>query len=405
MRFFQWTAVIFTNIIFAGTLSATNLGSSSVPMEQIQVPHCLLNQLLPKYQVLAENTEFKILNVPSKDLNQIALLADEAGCGRFVNVSQHLIQGEDAKSLQKLQANYLLSKPLKKGATFRNADDLYTIEHEVLVNEALPKITRKNIMATLRHLTEYNNRSATKRYGVDAAKWLKESFDNMALNASRGDTDSWFVATGSPYIQDSVVTVVGKNINAPAIVIGAHMDTLDGFMPGADDDGSGSATLMEVARVFLDMKIEQKNPIYFIWYAAEERGLVGSQRVVDDFLNKHIPVKAVMQLDMTGFRNVKSDPTMWVFTDYTDAGLNYFIKQLIETYVDVPVGESQCGYGCSDHASWTAQGIPAAFPCETSFEDHNKAIHSPYDTIDLLTPKHMVNFAKLGLAFAIELVG
>ena len=87
------------------------------------------------------------------------------------------------------------------------------------------------------------------------------------------------------------------------------MDTLDGRMPGAGDDGSGSSSVMEMARILLSSKINFKRPIYIIWYAAEERGLVGSQYVVEHFIDNSIPVKAAIQFDMTGYRvNPKIQP-------------------------------------------------------------------------------------------------
>ncbi len=104
-------------------------------------------------------------------------------------------------------------------------------------------------------------------------------------------------------------------------------------------------------------------PIYFVWYSAEELGLVGSKYVVADFTKKKIPVAAALQLDMTGYENEK-DPTIWLMTDEqdTDKNLNAFMRELIKTYVKVPTRNSQCGYACSDHASWQAAGIPASFP-------------------------------------------
>ena len=69
----------------------------------------------------------------------------------------------------------------------------------------------------------------------------------------------------------------------------------------------------------------------------------------------------------------------------------------------MPVDYSSCGYGCSDHASWTKAGVPAAFPCESNFDEHNPYIHSASDTMSLLSLEHMTNFAKLAVAFAIEL--
>ena len=106
---------------------------------------------------------------------------------------------------------------------------------------------------------------------------------------------------------------------------------------------------------------------------------------------------------MTGYRTDPKDPTMWVFTDHTDRGLSNYVAKLIDTYVKVPVDYSTCGYGCSDHASWDDEEVPAAFPCETSFEAHNPYIHSEADSMSLLSLEHMTNFTKLAVAFAIEL--
>jgi len=169
-----------------------------------------------------------------------------------------------------------------------------------------------------------------------------------------------------------------------------------------DDDGSGSVTVLEVARTLLQSGMHFKKPIYFIWYAAEEQGEVGSQIVVEEFKNKNIPVSAVLQLDMTGYA-YENDPTLWLMTDYVDDDLTNYLKQLISTYVKKPVGESSCGYACSDHASWNQEGIPAVMPFESTFEHMNPAYHSSEDTIDKLTLSHMHDFAKLGVAFAVEL--
>lgn len=396
MRFQHWIIALSTGLVLVSTPLAAG---KAVVTEQLQMPQCLASQLPSEYRVLAENMDFKIVDVPFADLNKISLLADKVHCGRFVNVSHRFALG--ALATRKNFANHILSESTKK--TDSTEDVSYPIRHAADVSEAISEVKVANILATLTHLTSYENRSATKPSGVHTAEWLKASFETMANKNNRKDAASWFVKTGTRYVQPSLVTVIGKDINAPAIVIGAHMDTLDGRMPGAGDDGSGSASVMEMARVLLESPLKLKRPVYFIWYAAEERGLVGSHFVVADFIEKKIPVKAAIQFDMTGFRNKASDPTMWVYRDYTDNKLTDFVASLIETYIGVPVAESSCGYGCSDHASWMKQGIPAAFPCETDFDNHNKYIHTSQDTADRLTPEHMVNFTRLGLAFAIEL--
>lgn len=391
MRLNQRMALITSGLVLAST---SLMASSLTVYEPLQMPQCLASHLGKQYELLAENKEFKVLKVPAAEVESLVLLADQVHCGHFVNLSAKI----NAHQSWSLQAQQILAQ--KAVSPIAPLD--YPLTHQAQVNPLLSQINSAAIWDTLTHLTSYPNRSATKQSGVDAAKWLQAQFEQMAREYGRTDTDTFLVKTGR-YKQPSVVTVIGKDIKAPAVVLGAHSDTLDGRMPGAGDDGSGSASLMEAARVLLSSRTPLKNPVYIIWYAAEERGLVGSQYVVDYFQSHAIKVKAAIQLDMTGYRVQADDPTMWVFTDYTDKGLSQFVAQLIQTYIKVPVAYSRCGYGCSDHASWTEIGVPAAFPCESNFEQHNPYIHSSSDTMALLNLEHMTHFSQLALAFAIEL--
>lgn len=394
MQVNYWRSLIGCGLFYAGC-------SMSLPVlihEQVQVPQCLAGQITDEHQILAENSEFKIINLPADDLGQLTLLADKVGCGHFKNVSSQF--AANTRYSQEQLAQRLLLKKTPRASKVTLAT--YELNHPEEVNAAISAVIPEHITATLTHLTAYHNRSATKDTGVEAAIWIKAQFEQMAANKARSDTRTFLVKTGR-YKQPSVVTVIGKDIKAPAVILGAHIDTLDGRMPGAGDDASGSASLLEAARVLLASETPLKNPVYLIWYAAEERGLVGSQYVVQEFIKQSIAVKAVVQMDMTGYRVDRNDPTMWVYTDYTDKKLNQFVAKLIDSYIHVPVGYSQCGYGCSDHASWDEEGIPAAFPCESNFDEHNPHIHTSKDTADLLSLEHMANFSKLALAFAIEL--
>ncbi|RUQ88685.1 aminopeptidase LapA [Legionella septentrionalis] len=382
-------------------LSYSLTAKTPLVKEQVQLPACLANNIKFAHKILAENAQYKIIELNLHDLDTLSQLAEQIHCGHFVNVS-HLISSESLTKRQETAAA-LLDKPAH-ARTFAGDNRL---RHQKLVRKALQQIDLQAMWQTITHLSAFVNRSAFNENGVKTAEWIKEQVDRLILEHGNKDAETFYVQTRAPYVQPSVVTVIGKSKKAPAIVIGAHMDTLgrDGMdrMPGADDDATGSATAMEIARILLAADIQFKRPIYIIWYAAEERGLVGSQQVVQDFMQKSIPVHAVLQLDMTGYRHHAKDNTMWIFTDYTNQKLNRFLAQLIKAYIKVPVAYSQCGYGCSDHASWTQEGIPASFPCETSFEDHNPFIHTAADGMNLLNQQHMRNYTKLGLAFAIEL--
>lgn len=66
---------------------------------------------------------------------------------------------------------------------------------------------------------------------------------------------------------------------------------------------------------------------------------------------------------------------------------------------------SQCGYGCSDHASWNAQGYPTALPFEGLFANINPKIHTSGDTTSVsgFSWTHTLEYTKIAAAFAYEL--
>eukprot|EP01032_Pedospumella_encystans_P012646 gene12646-14618_t len=113
--------------------------------------------------------------------------------------------------------------------------------------------------------------------------------------------------------------------------------------------------MTEALRVMIASGYKPRRTIKMIGYAAEEVGLRGSQEIAQYHKNNNINVVGVMQLDMTNYKGSASD--IFIYTDYTDSQQNTFLANLITTYQPtLSIGYDKCGYGCSDHASWTAAG-------------------------------------------------
>jgi leucyl aminopeptidase len=211
------------------------------------------------------------------------------------------------------------------------------------------------------------------------------------------------------YAQKSVImTIRGTTRPDEIVVIGGHLDSIalggkNANAPGADDDASGVATLTEVARVLLQSGYRPERTIQLMAYAAEEVGLRGSLAIARDYAKRKVDVIGALQLDMTNYQG--SDKDIWLMKDFTDAKQNAFLVKLIETYVDATYGFDACGYACSDHASWTRIGVPASMPFESRMNDRNKQIHTKKDTLELSNNNaaHAAKFARLGVAYAIEL--
>jgi len=181
--------------------------------------------------------------------------------------------------------------------------------------------------------------------------------------------------------------------------------------PGADDDGSGTMTILEAFKALLtDKNItsgQAENTLEFHWYSAEEGGLLGSQAIFSAYEKADRDVKAMLQQDMTGYIKGTLDAglkeSVGVITDFVDTGLTEFIKKVIEEYCSIPYVETKCGYACSDHASASKAGYPSAFVIESAFEYSDHSIHTSGDTLDKLDFQHILEHAKMTVGFAYEL--
>ena len=150
----------------------------------------------------------------------------------------------------------------------------------------------------------------------------------------------------------------------------------------------------------MDEGYQPLRTIQIMGFAAEEVGLRGSKAIAERYRAEGKNVVGMAQFDMTGRHGSSADIVM--MTDYTNAAQNQFIAELISTYQpSISYGFDQCGYGCSDHASWYQQGFAASMPFESKMADINRAIHTRQDTA--FDAEHAKKFAKLALSFVAEL--
>jgi leucyl aminopeptidase len=266
-------------------------------------------------------------------------------------------------------------------------------------------IQEDQIRGTIRELSSMQNRYYQSKHGAEASLWMQDKWKKLA--GSRDDVTIELFDQG--YAQKSVImTITGTTKPDEIIVIGGHLDSIalggkNANAPGADDDASGIATLTEVARVLLADGYRPERTIKFMAYAAEEVGLRGSLAIARDYQKRRVNVVGALQLDMTNYAG--SDKDIWLMKDFTDAQQNAFLVALIETYVGATYGFDACGYACSDHASWTRIGVPASMPFESRMNERNKHIHTKKDTLELSdnNAQHAVKFARLGVAYAVEM--
>ena len=177
----------------------------------------------------------------------------------------------------------------------------------------------------------------------------------------------------------AVVPGKDKHLRNEYIVVGSHYDHLGmggqgsgsrrpdtlGVHPGADDNASGDAVVLELARHF--KKARSPRSLIFMFFGAEEQGLVGSKKFLEwmkqeDNQRKNLPnnikgIVAMVNLDMVGRMR---DHALSVSGTGTSSGFKAMAEQVAEQK-NLHVTCVPDGYGPSDQASFVAADIPVLF--------------------------------------------
>jgi Peptidase family M28 len=166
------------------------------------------------------------------------------------------------------------------------------------------------------------------------------------------------------YPTSNVIAETRKGDPNNVIVVGAHLDSV-GVGPGINDNGSGSATILEIAEQVA--KVTPRNKIRFIWFGAEEHGLLGSEAYIDSLPeSERDKIAAMLNFDMVGSPNFvrfvydgdlsDSDPPPGgapeASADIEQLFLDYFAKHGLAT-------EPTAFDGRSDYGPFIFAGIPA----------------------------------------------
>lgn len=184
------------------------------------------------------------------------------------------------------------------------------------------------------------------------------------------------------------------------VVVGAHFDHLGmggmgsnsrvqdtvGVHPGADDNASGVASVIELAGYLSSVREQLKRSVLFVAFTGEEMGLLGSKYFVS---NSPVPLKrisAMVNLDMVGRPNEEKRLTI------TGTGTALEMDSLLGTVGqgELAWAKSPEGFGPSDHASFYTAGVPVLYFSTGAHLDY----HTPGDTPDKLDYENMEAIAK-----------
>lgn len=173
----------------------------------------------------------------------------------------------------------------------------------------------------LEHLTSFYNRLYNGPTGEKSSQWLHNHIAGIIAESPFHSHISLEYFTHT-FPQSSIIARFEpkvRDFSKPLTILGAHQDSANYLFPllpapGADDDGSGSITILEAFRVLAESGyIPYGGPVEFHWYAAEEAGNLGSGAIAAYKKKEGATIGAMMEFDATGFISRKSTESIGKF--------------------------------------------------------------------------------------------
>jgi len=296
----------------------------------------------------------------------------------------------------------LTAKPMHySGVTPPATDDFHPLVQE-MVNQVSQAQCTQNVLALQNFITR-NTRTANCD---SAAAWILSQFQSYGLNASY----DYFQLSGMTK-RNVIGELPGLLYPDSIVFVVAHYDATAGSpsspepnAPGADDNGSGTAAVIECARILSTYDFEKT--IRFCAFAGEEQGLVGSEDYVSNLISQGAHVVGAYDCDMIAWSG--SDPLPFDLVLYCDnnprsQAMANKVAEAVATFIPgtleplVTVAPTMTG---SDHAPFWDAGWPAICSIEDEAwgSDFNPYYHSTNDILANCDMVYATNCTKANLA-------
>ena len=273
-----------------------------------------------------------------------------------------------------------------------------------------------NLKRNVAYLTDSARlgRKAGSAQELDVARYLHNQLEKAGvfmLSPEDGE-DFYLTVQGDTIHSRNVIGVVegyDPKLKNEYVVIGAHYDHLgtsylkrDGedqlqIFYGADDNASGVATLVEVAKQVAAQHYVFRRSVIFALFGAEELGMVGSWYFLNRSFSEVDNIVAMINLDMVGRSG--RDNRLQVYTADANIELMGIINTLSGRALSIAPDQTYTDYFPSDHRNFYEKGIPSVM--------FTSGVHRDYrtvrDTPDKLDYSQMARLAEYVYSMALEL--
>jgi hypothetical protein len=251
-------------------------------------------------------------------------------------------------------------------------------------------VSQDSLTAYTNRLQAFQERVTGTDSNFAAQQWTHAKLQSFGYDSVVYDTFTAAIYGVPEVLRNVVAYKIGTRFPNRYIVVGGHLDGLSAS-PGADDNASGTAGTLEMARILAD--VETYLTFVFIAFDGEEQGLHGSYHYADSAGARGDTIEYMLNMDMIAHYENSNQANLFSGPDLTYTTL---WQQLADSLVGI-TGVFAGVANNSDHAGFVDNGYRATFAHEYVF---STVYHSSRDSTTYMNFPYMTKMVKASLATA-----
>ena len=265
------------------------------------------------------------------------------------------------------------------------------------MQDVVAAVQQATFEAAIAHLVSFRTRLSTSPEYTEVAEWARGQFEALGLTTTLTP-----VAVGAGRSSNVIGTLAGTGgADRGAVLVVAHLDSINhpggpsAPAPGADDNASGSAGVLTLAKSMAGRSFS--HDLIFILFGGEEQGLNGSEQYVAGLSQvERDRIRAVLNMDMIGSVNAQPPAVLLegaALSQQVIEGLATAAAQFTGLTVQVSLNPF-----ASDHVPFIQAGIPAVLTIEGA-DSANDAIHTANDTLDRIDAGFATDILRMNAGY------
>ena len=253
------------------------------------------------------------------------------------------------------------------------------------IREMLDQVNMDSLEATVQHLQDYQSRIWNSDNAYAASDWIASRMQALGLEVEQQPfyANTWM---GSGQAAPNVIGIQRGTLYPDVYVVcGSHFDSFSyeamyggGSAPGADDNATGVASVLESARIMTQYEFEYS--IIYCAYGCEEMGLYGSEAYASRCQQEGMDIIGYFNNDMNGYLYGDQIHIDCIYPNSVEPIGTYYMNVGEVYYPELPIRHVNFNQGDSDHTSFNNHGYMGIYPFE-DYENYSPYIHTPNDLI------------------------